>query len=160
METGSASRRGGCAVRTASIDDQRLALSAYLDRQDCSEAVEFAPKDDDELDAALCAGGFDRVVFADLDALLTMVWKGHGQVDRWNAVGVRIELATPPTPPASPAPTTDAHDDCARFVGVMYDSLARWRKQRRRGQVIAAVVLSALALLALTLLFCLVPVAM
>jgi hypothetical protein len=137
----------GCAVRLATNDEEQRALDDYLDRHGPAHVVEFAAKDDDDLDAELCAGRFDRVVFADLNALLSAIWKDHAHVDRWVDAGVSIELATPPP-----------GDSSAWQAGVlhMFASLTRWRRQQRRRQIIAAVILSALALVALAVLFYLV----
>ena len=135
---------GRCAVRKPSNGDEDRILSEFLRRYRASEVVEFAPKDDDDLDVALCSGRFDCVVFANLDAVLSAIWKGHARVDRWVEAGVRIELADLANgDPASSQP----------FVTAMYESLARWRKGQRRRQVIAAIVLSILALLAIAVLF-------
>ena len=147
-ESGTQASRGGWAVRSASNDEEERVLAAYLAQRDVPLVVEFAPKDDDTLNAELCAGRYERVVFAGLDALLTTVWKEHAQVDRWMAAGVRIELAAPPN---------DDHSDWQSYVTSMCDSLARWRRQQRRRQVITAVVLSALALIAMAVLFFVVP---
>ncbi|MBN2563859.1 MAG: hypothetical protein JXQ75_23335 [Phycisphaerae bacterium] len=132
----------------AADDDEQRALAAYLDEQHLSNVAEFAPKDDEDLDAELCAGRFDRVVFAGLDALLTAVWKGHARIDRWAAAGVRIELATQENEECS---------DWQSFVTKMYDSLARWRKAHRKRQIVAATLLSTLALIALAVLLFLTP---
>lgn len=129
-----------CAVREATNDDERRALTQYFGGPPPADVVTFAPKDDDDLDAELCAGRFGRVVFAGLDALLTAVWKHHAQIDRWTAAGVRIDLAVPPA--EDPA-------DWRSFLTCTYASLSRHRRQQRRRQIIAAAILSALALLAI-----------
>jgi hypothetical protein len=104
--------------------------------------VDFAAKDDDALNAELCAGEFTGVVFANLDALLTTIWKGQGQPDRWTAAGVRIELAEPPR----------ENERWQSFLPEMYRSLAQWRRRQTRRKIVAASLLSLLALLALAIL--------
>ncbi len=137
-----------CAVRSAANDDEARALERYFDRHPSTEVVHFAPKDADALDDDLCAGRFPRVVFARLDALLTAIWTGHAHLDQWIAAGVQIELADPPS---------DANPPWLEFVTTTYDSLARWRRKQRRREIIAAIILSILALAALAVLFLLAP---
>jgi len=139
---------GKCAVRLATNDDETRALAAYIGERPACGVVEFAPKDDDDLDVELTSGRFDRVIFASLDALLTTIWKGHAHIDRWVAAGVRIELATP---------QKDDGADRQVFIMGMYDSLARWRREQRKRQIVAAVILSGLALIAMAALLFLVP---
>lgn len=147
MTTGGETKSCRCAVRLAAGEDGNHALLNYLEREGLSDAARYAPKDDDELDVALCAGRFDRVVFADLDSLCAAVWKDHAHLDRWSAADVRIDLAVPP--PAA----ADWRDICTEVFG----SLARHRRRRRRVQIIAAVILSALALLAVAVLLWVIP---
>ena len=137
-----------CVVRLAASEDGSQALTDYLQREGLSDAVRFAPQDDDELDVELSAGRFGRVVFADLDSLLTAVWNNHANLDRWAAAGVRIDLAVSPTGNDS---------DWRTIVMGAYDSLARHRRRRRRAQVIAAVILSVLAILAVAALLWIIP---
>ena len=89
-------------------------------------------------------------MFADLDALLEMLWKNHADIGRWAAAGVRVELAEPRT--------EDLLSDHP-LVKTAYTSLARWRARERRRKVIAGLIFSALALLALAILFYFVPAA-
>jgi hypothetical protein len=132
-----------CAVRLAVDTAGRDALRTYLDRQGLSQVVEYMPKDDDELNASLCEGRFRRIVFADLDAVLSMLWKNHGDLDRWLIAGVRIELAEPP-------------EECAGAwlpaLIRMHRSLTDWRRSERRRKTLSGLVLSFLALLAAALL--------
>ncbi len=132
------------AVRSAANDGEARALARVFDSHPSSGVVYFAPKDDDALDDDLCAGRFQRVVFARLDALLSAIWTGHAHFDQWIAAGVQIELADPPS---------DANPSWLEFVTATYDSLARWRQKQRRRQITAAIILSCLALAALAVLF-------
>lgn len=123
-------------------------LDDYLRRVAPPSVERFLPKDDDELNDALCVGRFDRVVFADLADLMEAVWKGEAQLERWAAAGVRIEVACPPT---------QEPDAWRNVIDATYDSLCRWRKRERRRQSIAAAILSAIALIAMGVLFFLIP---
>lgn len=127
-----------CAVRTGSGPSEARALDEILHRHAAWQVVRFAAKDEDELNAELCAGRFEIVVFATLDALLNAIWKGDADIAGWRAAGVRIELATP-------AP---GGGDWLAFVAATHRSLEIWRARQRRNQVIAASLLSVLALVA------------
>ena len=129
------------AFRQASDEAEQRLLTAYFEQQSLTDAVQFARIDDDRLDAALCAGQYERAIFASLDALLESIWKGYAHPDRWVEAGVRIEFAD----------GTDS--DRARDVVLgMYDSLSRWRQANRRRQIVAATILSAIALAAMMVL--------
>lgn len=136
------------AVRRTTDPREAEALARYLAQHGVVNPVEFSEIDDDGLDETLCAGDFQRAVFFNLDALLTGVWKGHGRIDRWQAAGVEIEFAEPPG--IDPSATQG-------ILLEMVASLATWRQRQRRRQIIAAVVLSAVALICLALLFLFVP---
>jgi hypothetical protein len=139
-----------CVVRASNDVGEARALAAYLGRDHRHIIVERSAKDDD-LDGEVCAGRFERVVFADLDALLTAMWDGHVHLDRWCQAGVRLELTSPP-------PNMD-HDHWRAIVAQTSASLARWRKEQRRRRIIAGTILSVLALAALAaLLFVAQPV--
>jgi len=131
-----------CAVRDTENAEQQAALDRRLAAHTEWHVQRFAPKDDDALNDALSVGRFDLALFADLDALLTTVWKGYGDLDRWWAAGVKIVLADPP-------------DDAAWLEHAMA-TLASYRQygaRRRRREIIAAIALSICALLALAALF-------
>ncbi len=146
IESSSAATR--VTVRAGHDRESTAVLDAYLSARGLATARRFEPKDDDDLNDALCAGEFDRVVFANLDALFQTVWTGHGELDRWKSAGVRIELASPPDgEPNGWRATVDA----------TYQSHARWRRNRRRGQIIAACILSVLAIAAIAVLFLVIP---
>ncbi len=134
------------AVRQADSEAARAALGRYLEQRGLRELPQFAPEDDDELDAAVRDGRYDRVVFADLDALLTAMFKGDIRLGRWMELGVRIELAEDPE---------DAN--WSAFVRQAQASLARWRRGQRRRQIVACAILSAIALLAIASLLLLIP---
>jgi hypothetical protein len=134
-----ASPAGRTAVRLPDSPAQRPALNRFIEASGLTDCVEFLPKDDDELNALACDGRFHRIVFANLDDLLTAVWKGDADWRSWRAAGVRIELAD--------VPPHLAHDWLV-FVDRMYANLDAWRRQARRRQIVAALILSVLALVA------------
>lgn len=140
MTTDSLKATQRCAVRQAETDAGRRAIAAHLSRNGLSGTVEFAPKDDDELDQALQAGRFDRAVFCDLDAALNMLWKEKAAFGQWRAAGVQVELAD--------SSGGRGGDVMAQLV-VIGESHSRWQRRQIRRQVIAAVILSTAALLAL-----------
>lgn len=128
-----------CAVRKALDAEGRRALAAHLGQPAPSGITEFAAKDDDELNAALISSRFRRVVFADLEALLTMLWKDHADLARWLAAGVQVELAKRP-------------DDCEeQWLPALVrasESLKVWRRSERKRKIVAGAILSLFALLA------------
>lgn len=137
-----------CAVRSGETETQRRAIDACLADRGLTGATHFLPKDDDDLADALAEKRFDCVVFADYDALLAMIWKGDADLEHWHALGICIELAVAPEgKPGDWQPIT-------RQVSA---SLRRWRKRHRRRQVIAALILSMIALLAVATLLTLIP---
>jgi hypothetical protein len=137
------------AIRTASNGSEERALAAYAARMEPRTFVRFEPRNDEDLDADLCAGRYSGVLFADLNALLTMVWQSHAQVERWIDAGVRIELAKPPG--------GGSNGSWPPVVVAVCDSLIRWRRTQRTRKLIAAVLFSALALVAAAVLLWLVP---
>lgn len=137
-----------CAVRRPECPEAEQIVREFLAQNGAWQAKHFLPKDDDEMNTAMMAGEFDRAVFANLDELLEAIWKGEAQVDAWEASGARIELARPPL-------ADDAQ--WRSMLGEMYLSLRKWRKLQRRRQIIAAIILSCLALASMAVLFLLIP---
>jgi hypothetical protein len=129
-----------CRVRATNDAREEHALAAYVARIERPIMVDRSAKDDD-LDGEVCSGRFERVVFADLDALLTAVWDDHVHIDRWLAAGVRLELASPPADVNGAAWRTLVVQVCT--------SLSRWRLRQRRRRIIAATILSIVTLAAL-----------
>jgi len=136
--TGVQQSRGQLAARRASDAAGQDALQRYLSMRSEGEPAWFEIKDDDELNSELSAGRFATVLFADLDALWEMVWKNHADLDRWDAAGVKIELARPPSASEWQALIRDAHA-----------SLSRHRAKQSRRQTIAATILSLVAVASL-----------
>ncbi len=136
------------AMRTGRDSAEDGALSAYLADRGVTQVARFAPKDDEDLDDALCAGRYRRVLFANWDALTEALCKGCGRLDRWQAAGVRIALAEPPT-----------EDAAAAFPPLLevQRGLDRWRAAQRHAKIVAAAILTAVALAVLSVLFCWVP---
>ena len=133
------------AVHEPATAEARLAVDGYL-AQARTNATRFAAKDDDELNTGACAGRFTHVLYPDLDSLLMAIWKGDADVRQWLEKGVDLHLAVPP-----------AAAEWRGFVVAMCASLERWRIGQRRRQIIAGVILSALALAASTAIVLLTP---
>ena len=140
-----------CAVRGPENDSERAALKTCLEANAPTETIHFLPKDDDDLDAELCAGHFDRVIFPSFDALLSAIWEGDARIDRWKTLGVQIQIAD--SDGTDPQHQLDA-------IQPIYASLKRWRAKRRRRQIIASLILSTIALIATAILLFLIPPAM
>lgn len=103
----------------------------------------FAPKDNDDLDRQLADGRFRRVVFAHFDDLLEMIWDEDADFSAWRARGVHIEFLE----------NGALDEDRAGMLLEICASLNRWRNVRRRRRIMAATILSFLAILALAILF-------
>lgn len=147
-ESGAALKPGLIAVRRGDSPAECAALKSYL-KSACSNEVEyFDSKDNSDLNDTLCSGRFDRAVFFDLSALLSAIWTGHAKIDCWMDAGVRIELVQPPDGDA---------ESWRTYVDATFASYTLWCRRQRRNQIVAACVLSALALAAVILLFALVP---
>ena len=147
-EAGAALKAGRIAVRRGENDAESAALTSYVGSASSDEVEYFESKDDADLNDALCSGRFDRAVFLDLNALLTTIWSGYGKIDRWKDAGVTLELVQPP----------DGDADAWRAtVDATFASHSRWCTRQRRNQIVAACVLSALALAAAIVLLVLVP---
>lgn len=136
------------AMRAGRDSAEDGVLSAFLAERGATQVARFAPKDDEDLNDALCTGRHDRVVFANWDALAEALCKGCGRLDRWQAAGVRVAIAEPPT-----------EDAVAAFPPLLevQQGLDRWRAAQRRAKIVAAAILTAVALAALAVLFCWVP---
>lgn len=135
-----------CAVRIPDDSEKRRRVESLLKSGEFGPIKHYAAKDDDELNAAIEAGLHNRVIFADLDELLVSIWKGETQWDRWRALGVDVIIAQ--SPPAA---------DWLKILDETFTSLQLWRSARRRRLQIAAMILSLIALIAMTVLFCLIP---
>lgn len=127
--------KGQLAARRASDAAGQDALSQYLSAHPGAEPTWFEIKDDDELNGELSAGRFATVLFADFESLWEMIWKNHADLDRWEATGVRIELAR--TPSAS---------EWQILVREAHASLSRHRAKQARRQTVAATILSLVAI--------------
>ena len=138
-----------CAVRTGGNAAEQRALAAYLARTGLPTVVEFTPRDDEDLDTELRAGRFRRVIFSDLNALLTMAWKSQAHVSQWIEAGVRIDLAE--------SPTGESDGSWLPVLEATCDSFSRWKRGQRVRKLIAAAVMSVLALAAAAVLLWLVP---
>lgn len=129
---------GRLAARRARDAAGQDALSQYSSAHPDAEPTWFEIKDDDELNSALSAGRFATVLFADLDSLWEMVWKNHADLDRWDAAGVKIELARAPR-----------EENWRNLVRDAHASFQRHRAKQSRRQTIAATILSLVAVASL-----------
>lgn len=131
------------AVRLAGSPEQLEKLGEFLASRGWSDARRFLPKDDDELNDRLCRGEFAAVVFAAPESAMEMVWAGHGSVRRWNAGlrGTAVEVCFA----FGPNSEADWHNVLRR----MEISFADWERRRTRRQLIAACILTTVALVAM-----------
>ena len=137
----------GVAIRLPAQESEHQTVAAFVGPVVWETAARFLPKDDDELNTALCAGRFGRVVFSRLDSLFEMIWKEQADLDRWRSAGVEIELASPP----------DGGTQWRPLIADLYESYSDWRSAQRKRQIVAAIILSAAALLAMAALFFFIP---
>ena len=135
-------------MREPETPEQRQLIAGYLELVDTTRLVRFTPYHDDRLDAQVRAGRFARVVFADLDALLAAVWKGHVHLDAWLESDVTIELIDPSISAQSLRDT----------IAQVYASFTRFQDQHRRRRVIAAIILSVLVLAGMAAMIWIIPV--
>jgi len=122
-------------------------LEKYLATRGWTAAERFLPKDDDELNDRLCRGEFAAVVFAVPEDAMRMIWSGHGSVGRWhageNAAKVEICFASG---------DVGGEVDWPEHLRRIERSFAEWESGRRRRQVIAGSILTAVALVAMAVL--------
>ncbi len=144
----SAPSKNRVAVRLAADLDRSANLERHLAGMAADEIVRFDPKDADEMNDALNAGRFDRAVFERMEDLLDAIWDERADIARWRRWGVRIDFVSPPC--------ADSHE-CQQIVDLVSTGFCEWRRRRLRRQVIVACVLSALAVLAIGVLFQLIP---
>jgi hypothetical protein len=135
------------AIRLPARESEHSALAAFVGPVAWETAAKFLPKDDDELNAKLSAGAYTRVIFENLDSLYEMIWKEQADLDRWRSVGVEIDLASPPEGGTQWRPLVSDLSHC----------YLNWRSAQRKRQIVAAIILSATALLAMAVLFFMIP---
>ncbi|HWL95672.1 MAG TPA: hypothetical protein VNT79_19295 [Phycisphaerae bacterium] len=111
------------------------------------EPVLFQPKDTDDLNDALCAGRFDRVLFWSTDDLLEAIWNNDADLDAWKRAGVEIEILS--RAPGQAENLANAH---VVDLQAVWAGLEKWREERRGAKIIAATVLCVLAILSMALL--------
>jgi len=137
-----------CAVRVGETEVECRAIDAFLADRGLLDVTHFLPKDDDDLADALAQTRFDCVVFADFEALLSMIWKGDAELEQWKTLGIRVELA------ARPDGETGDWQTQARRMCASFD---QWQARHGKRQVIAALILSVIALLAIAALLYIIP---
>lgn len=161
-DAGDMSHSASPATRVAALlptgDSSRDAFRNHVRRQFSPEAHFFHPKDQDELNDSLRNGRFDRVIFGSQEDLLNMIWNGHGDVGAWGERGVELVVSRSDASTAESLPQTEVGEgDAVRLID-MAKCFERWSAAQRRRQVIAATILSLIAIAALTVLFTLKPV--
>lgn len=127
---------GHTAVICEPHDDNAAALEAYLQSRGLTDAEWFGPRDVDDVQRGLRAGTIRRVVLPGVSEFLDMLWDGVLDVELWLRADAWLELVE--SPPADPA------EHLRQIVG----SWQRSRRARRRRQIVAGLVLSAVAVLA------------
>ena len=112
-------------------------LRAYIAAHPATDVKWFAPRDLNDLEDAIEAGRFGRVLFAEPADFLEAVWSGDIKLQEWRIAGVRLEFAAP------------------EHVGLPVDPIWRlaerfehWRAGRRRAKLVSCRVLSAIAIAA------------
>ena len=126
----------GVAVVCNRSDETAATIERYLQATRSGAARWFAPRDVDEVDAALRAGTVRRIIFPHLSAFLEALWNEPLTLDVWLTPETRVELAESSGP-----------DDPARLRALV----AAWQqtsRRQRRARAIAGLVLSVVALAA------------
>ncbi|UCG33894.1 MAG: hypothetical protein JSU68_04505 [Phycisphaerales bacterium] len=130
----------GQAMGVAVVGDENgpetAAVEQLLRQWNGCNARWYARRDLNRVDAAVRGDHVRCVVFTDVDDLLEEVWEGEVEIDRWLAKGVRVEFAR------------GLGADASAHVESVLRSWRRWNRRRRRRHVVAAVVLSVMALVA------------
>lgn len=132
------------AVRQPANESYAEKIQTYLRSRGWTAVERYLPKDDDELNDRLCRGQFAAVVFAVPEDVMDMIWSGHGAVSRWHAGAGPVEMCF--------AAETSAGNDWPIVLRRTEASFSAWETGRRRRQVIAGSILSAIALVAMGLL--------
>lgn len=137
--------QGGVAVRLPAGGAHCDKLEQYLASRAWSSAKRFLPKDDDELNDRLCRGEFGAVVFATPEDAMSMIWSGHGSISLWQVGGepVAVHFAIGDSDNGAP---------WVQHLIRMERAFTAWETARRRRQVVAGTILTAIALLGMALL--------
>jgi hypothetical protein len=118
-------------------------MKRFVESQGWVDVRWHSPRDVSDLEQAIRLGGVHRLLFYNVNVLLTDLWSEELPLDRWLDAGVVIEFVE--APPSSDAPTAPMLRDLARHYH-------EWNRIRRRRQVVAGAMLSALVLIAAFLL--------
>ncbi len=112
-------------------------MESFLSISGATQAVRFAPKDNDDLNSDLLAGRFDRVIFASREDLLEAIWDGDADLAGWKSRGVRIEVMAHE---GHETTLTDlSEDDDLPRITAHYRN---WRAARLRRKMAAAAAIS------------------
>lgn len=125
---------GGVALVCRGDPAREPAFVAIRQTPEGAGARLFRTRDLNDVDAAVAAGEIKRVIFARLEDLLEGCWDEVVQVDQWNAAGARVDIVEMQGMNGS------------RVATLAYQSWREWNAARRRRQVIAGAILSALAI--------------
>jgi hypothetical protein len=130
----------GQATGVAVVGDEggpeTAAVEQLLRRWNECQVRWYPRRDLDVLDAAVREDHVRCVVFKDVNDLLEEVWEGEVEIDRWLAKGVRVEFAE------------GLGADATAQADTVIRAWRRWNGRRCRRHVVAAMVLSLLALAA------------
>lgn len=96
----------------------------------------FAPRDLNDLEDAIEAGRFARVLFATPGDFLEAVWSGDIRPAEWRKAAVRVEFAAP------------VPNDVAAQVWAVVERYEAWHARRRRAAIVSALILSGIAIAA------------
>ena len=122
----------GVAVVCHREGDRAAAMEAHLRSENLPDAEWFAPLDVDDVDEAVCAGRVGRVVFTNLSGLLDAIWDEEVQFDRWLSAGAAVSFVDSP--------------EAESTAAVVFESWRKWSRRHRRRQVVAGIILGAIAL--------------
>jgi len=109
-------------------------MEAYLISQAYADTLWLQPRDVDEADDAVHQNRTRHVIFPNLGALLDAIWDEDIHFDRWLSAGIVVSFADPPSKEVVPS--------------IVYQSWQSWNRRHKRRQMIAGLILSAIAVLA------------
>jgi hypothetical protein len=128
---------GGVVLVVCGPDDPAAArVRAYLEHNGLQAATWFTPRDLDDVDRRIQAGGVGRVLISNEGDLLGAIWDGRVDLEAWRRTSARIAFLEEPD------------GSVPAWLETVSASWRTWRRRRSRQQVVACLVLSIVALLA------------